>query len=380
MNNIKDIEKVLIIIKSKIKTHNEFKRAYNKQLAFDFNMLNFFSVGENKVSEILAFFLDKKASHGQGDIFLVEFLNQFYEKNVDVSNARINCEEIAPVVNEKDEISSKRRIDLFIELNNGKIIAIENKIGAADQKNQLLDYSKHLQRISGGNYLLLYLNPDGSYPNRKSISKKQLEELINERKFNIISYWDIIDLLNRWISKCEAENVIHFLKQFKQHIEIKILNYKTSKMSNKIKKLIYEFPDEVKTLVFEYNLLGNVVFNRLKSIKQKLSKFNENDNIEIKKQGIFKSGGRKQVYKFSFSKGLNKVWLQVFQEGLDLYLNHYLEKTCDSVFRSIVRKGDLYKNAKITDLSDEQIVDEFKEQIKKTKQVFHEYDGISKLK
>jgi hypothetical protein len=52
------IENLLDIVKSKIEAHLKFKKEYDKQLAFDFNLFQFFSVGENKNSQVLAYFLD----------------------------------------------------------------------------------------------------------------------------------------------------------------------------------------------------------------------------------------------------------------------------------------------------------------------------------
>ena len=83
MNEYKEIENLLNIVKSRIDTHNEFKKEYDKQLAFDFSLFNFFSIGENKVSQILAYFLDEKQNHGQGNLFLNKFVDTFYKKEVD---------------------------------------------------------------------------------------------------------------------------------------------------------------------------------------------------------------------------------------------------------------------------------------------------------
>jgi hypothetical protein len=57
MEDILKIQHIINVIKSKIEAHNEFKKTYDKHLAFDFNLLNFFEIGENKLSEIYAIFL-----------------------------------------------------------------------------------------------------------------------------------------------------------------------------------------------------------------------------------------------------------------------------------------------------------------------------------
>jgi hypothetical protein len=136
MNDFTKIEKILSKLKSKIDAHKEFKKEYNKQLAFDFSLFNFFNVGENKVSQILAYFLDEKQNHGQGDLFLKEFVNQFYGKEIDTTNSINICEKV---------ITQNRRIDIYLEIGE-LIIAIENKIWADDQHNQLKDYATYLEQ------------------------------------------------------------------------------------------------------------------------------------------------------------------------------------------------------------------------------------------
>jgi len=78
----KEIENILNIVKSRIDAHYKFKKEYNRQLALDFSLFQFFSVGENKISQVLAYFLDIHQNHGQGDIFLSEFLKAFTEKEI----------------------------------------------------------------------------------------------------------------------------------------------------------------------------------------------------------------------------------------------------------------------------------------------------------
>jgi len=63
-----------------IKSVKEVQKLYNHQLAFNFNSLNFLRPGENKYSEILAFFLNPKEVHGQGNIFLKLFLKNLVWK------------------------------------------------------------------------------------------------------------------------------------------------------------------------------------------------------------------------------------------------------------------------------------------------------------
>jgi hypothetical protein len=114
----KEIENLLSIVKSRIDAHLKFKNEYNKQLAFDFSMFQFFSIDENKISQVLAYFLDVNQNHGQGNLFLNEFLLTFFGSIKEIKQIENICEKV---------ISNKRRIDIYIQLSD-ITIAIENKI------------------------------------------------------------------------------------------------------------------------------------------------------------------------------------------------------------------------------------------------------------
>ncbi len=240
MDDYTNIESLLSIIKSKLDAHNEFKREYDKQLAFDFSLFNFFNVGENKVSQILAYFLDEKQNHGQGNLFLKEFVKLLYSQKFDATSSLIVCEKVIP---------GNRRIDIYIELKD-ITIAIENKHWSDDQPNQLKDYAKYLDEKTNGNFLLLYLNPYGEEPKTKSISEEDREKLNSQDKFRIISYKQhILGLINRWLVVCEADNVSYFIKEFKKFLEVKFLGNNTLNMSKNLREIIDQNPEAVQCLV-----------------------------------------------------------------------------------------------------------------------------------
>jgi hypothetical protein len=99
-----------------IQSLKKVRAVYDESMAFDFNSINFFNPGENKISEILAFFLNPKSNHGQGDSFLRCFLKNLvaakklkeeYSKN---PTAEIICEHPTDL---------SRRIDIVIKLGGG---------------------------------------------------------------------------------------------------------------------------------------------------------------------------------------------------------------------------------------------------------------------
>jgi hypothetical protein len=367
--NFDEIVRILSIVESKIKTHNEFKKAYNKQLAFDFSLFNFFNVGENKVSEILAYFLNEKESHGQGDIFLRKFVDQFHTKEIDISSASIICEKV---------ITKKRRIDIFISLKN-EIIAIENKIWADDQVNQLNDYAKYLEKKTKGNFLLLYLNPYGNEPTEKSIDKKLKVVLTEKKQLKTISYqYDILNLIDNWLAICEAENVCYFIREFKKFLKIKFLGNNTLNMAKSLREIIYENQVEIETLVYEYKSIENEVITKLNTVGKALDKENPKINkiLEINKVGPFNWKGLR-VYKYSLSKGNNKIWLQIVKREINLSSSHYFQEGTEAEFIEISQKSNLNKKVIIDyKQSKNELIKIFLEQVYIANSIFKEYDNF----
>ena len=126
LNDINDI-----LQKDKVKKEESRKRGER------FNMFELLGVAHYEVthSKIIACFLDPKASHGQGDLFLKLFLNIIDDKS------DINTSE-AEVFTEYD-IKDNGRMDIFIKDSLGNGIIIENKIYAGDQNEQLIRYEKY---------------------------------------------------------------------------------------------------------------------------------------------------------------------------------------------------------------------------------------------
>lgn len=310
-------QQLLNLIKSKIEAHKEFKNAYNKQLAFDFNMLNFFNPGENKTSEILAFFLNPKQSHGQGDAFLVEFLKLVCGEEIpNTSNLEeVTCEKI---------IENSRRIDLYIKFKD-RIIAIENKIWAIDQDKQISDYAEHLAKRKD-NFLLLYLTPYGKPPSSESVEKTHLEKLEKNNNFKTISYTNEISILiDRWLTVCEADSVTYFLKQLKQYFKTKFLGNNTLNMTDNLKKIILENIDEVRTLSIVYKQIQNEIIDKINKIGNSVEiKLNE-EKISFKRDRTLKDESGFHGVKFCISKDKKAIWVQLYEEKLKIKSTHYTE-------------------------------------------------------
>jgi len=193
----------------------------NRYLAIDFNVFFLFSINENKISDIIAFLLDPKASHGQGYLFLKQFLEVLKEKN-EILNKKLENFEIwnthpeVCVIREKVTYT-KRSIDIFIKLP-GFVIGIENKPWAKEQDKQLTDYYEYLEKVKEKDHLLIYL--DGYGRESKTIGEER-ESLKKEGKFLELSYNNLLKpWLERCYSECKAEKVKMFLKDFINWLEV----------------------------------------------------------------------------------------------------------------------------------------------------------------
>ena len=114
-------------------------------------------------------------------------------------------------------ISPKRKVDILLDFDQQKAIALENKIDARDQDNQINDYCDELNKTYGGEYVLFYLTPGGEDPD--SIEADKLQRLKKEGKLRCISYQsDIGEWLDVSIRQSEAEKVRWFLKDLAEYV------------------------------------------------------------------------------------------------------------------------------------------------------------------
>lgn len=202
-------------LKLKIDFVSELNALFGRTLAADFNSLDFWRLDENKVSEILAYFLDPNERHQQGDLYLKLFITHFGLDftYANVKDIRVETERV---------IDFNRRIDVFITYKKQeKIIAIENKIRAEtkDQDNQIVDYLHYLERINPDDFHLLYLAPKQKALSTKSISEQDKALYLENKKLVLINYEDdIIGLIHSFAIHSENERVRSFLLDFERKL------------------------------------------------------------------------------------------------------------------------------------------------------------------
>ncbi len=140
-------------------------REQNRLQSRDLNVFRFFNPGETTHSRLLAYFLDPRESHGQGDLFLVKFLEllEISQPESTKSSPWIVTAELG-------------RVDVLIKRKYPHtVVVIENKSNfAPDQPNQLYRYwhreiyLKQLERNASqeetsnppvNQYRVVYLSP-----------------------------------------------------------------------------------------------------------------------------------------------------------------------------------------------------------------------------
>ncbi len=190
---------------------NQGERRDRRQ-ASGFNVFYLIEPDENKLSDVLALLLDPKGVHGQGDLFLRLLIEQLDAglSTQHTKNATVRRE--APAQIEE----YRRRIDVLVSADD-MMVAIENKVDAAEQPEQVRDYLKYLRSHSVRN-TLIYLTPNGRPP------ESLKEEVDQEKASNRLRCWCYGSELRAWLEECrkqcEAPRICEFISDFIQYIRL----------------------------------------------------------------------------------------------------------------------------------------------------------------
>jgi hypothetical protein len=263
----------------------EVRKIYEPHLALEFNpVLQFFRIDENKLSEIIAFFLDSKASHGQGDIFLREFLRLFFgSAMMEYSVVEVECEH---------RTYEHHRLDVCLNFDSGRFgIGIENKIWARDQPAQLTDYYNYLQKkyqSTNGthNFKLLYLNPFNSVkPNESSVSEAMRAKWEEEEVYVHKDHSrHTIELFERWIALCKADKVRVFLRAFLEYLNHRINGEKFMGQHETVTKYVIRSAEHIEAafkVITARNEILREIAEPLRSQLIAIAVSNTTDSIQI---------------------------------------------------------------------------------------------------
>lgn len=173
---------------------------------------------ENFHSDIIRFLLDPKENHGEGNLFLSEFIAMLNRKGCDIS--AINYEDA-------DVVREKGRIDVLVYSDSSKrAIVIENKINnAGDMQRQLpryYDYVSTKYHIDAIVYIPLDINKRPDESDWDDNDKKHVEPLLqiipaysDGSTINIVSDW-----LEPLIMRSDNIDLVSTLRQYSQLIKM----------------------------------------------------------------------------------------------------------------------------------------------------------------
>jgi len=276
-------------LKATIDETKKVREQYNPLLAFDFNSLEFYSPKETKITEILKFFLDpNNTKHGQGNLFLKIFIEELYkDKTLELEKENLlNFNKIE--VNTNYRTNEDRLIDIGIVFGDKDFaIGIESKFwGAEEQTEQLYAYNKYLNTTFDDKYLLLFV------PRFQGDEPTSLPSFNDKKRFRIINFEiEILNIVNEWRIRCQAERVRSFLIDFGNYINTTILGKLPTDMEKNIVEFIESNPNYInvafdveasieeikKRLVFKFKELIIQTANKLGLVKIKDDGFGEKD-------------------------------------------------------------------------------------------------------
>lgn len=169
----------------------ERRKCRNKEEAGQFNVFEALGVAGREIyhSRFIGYLLNPRESHFQGDMFLKQFLIRL-ELPGSWKNARVVVEQDA---------GEYGRIDIVITLDDGVVIAIENKVGAGEGERQLERYGQWLesQATDESKSRLVFLTPDG----RKAMSDGAGCRIVTM----LMSYCDMADMLEKGLEGLSDE-------------------------------------------------------------------------------------------------------------------------------------------------------------------------------
>ncbi len=191
-NNILKLK--LVELQGKIETIKKLEREKGE----NFNLFSILGMERLEVKTHSSFIfelINPKGSHSQGSLYAKTFVKEVLKiDNFDFKNA---------VVKREDYYEKEGRIDFTIE-NENTFIAIEMKIDASDQKDQLKRYKKIAKR-KNLNSKLYYLTLYGSDASEISIESQDKKNGKQKKDYENLSF--SLNILN-WIERCIEQSAL----------------------------------------------------------------------------------------------------------------------------------------------------------------------------
>jgi hypothetical protein len=198
---------------------------FNQKEAFNYNIFEILNIKTAEVKTHTPFLknlLNPNGSHGQSDLFLNSFIQNFIPQN---KRDFFMLSDIDDYLIEQEKPILKGRIDIYIQSLNPKNkfgIIIENKLHAEDQKLQLNRYYDFINGRKYGDHqmIMFYLTIDGSDPSNYSIDMNLLAELKRRNIFYNLSYrTDIYNWLHVVLNSIKADKLKYLVEQYLEIIK-----------------------------------------------------------------------------------------------------------------------------------------------------------------
>lgn len=296
-----EIKNFFSITETVIRLTEQVKNYYGKEIASNFNSFDFWWIDENKVSSIIAFFLDPNEKHEQGDVYLKCFLKKF---SLDFFNYNENDK-----INVQCELSTNngRRIDIVIFKNSfEQAIAIENKIyvGTADQNNQIKDYLNFLIKKTKDNFCLIYLSPQEKTVSTVSISSEDREKFIIGNKLKLLSYEEhMIECLNEFGNLTQNLRVKSFLKDFEKTLRKMYMGERDINSKQVVTDLINENVRNLEISFLVSNSLQDVKRQLKQKFEQQIQEMGQELGLEVEGTRLKPSKWTKNQITFNYESG-----------------------------------------------------------------------------
>ena len=197
------------------------RRALRSLTAARHNVFDALGLGrkENYHSRFMGYLLDPTERHDQGAVFLCSFLDWLREHHGLPSSTAEGWTAgqvqgtLAPkaLVTAEKDTGGSGRIDLVLELSDGTTIAIENKVDAQEQEDQLRRYWHWLRSLGkrSDQLMLVFLTPDG----RADTTAGARDHIVR------MSYGQLAEVLERGMARC-PETAHALIATTRQYIQL----------------------------------------------------------------------------------------------------------------------------------------------------------------
>lgn len=273
--DFRKLENALIKLYGKIEIIEELQKHRGDEFNI-FSILKMEKLEVNTHSSFLYELINPNGTHYQGDKYLRIFIDKVLEiDDFDFENVKVERETFT---------NTSRRIDFTIE-NKDYYIAIEMKIDATDQDNQLSDYFEYAKKQNKSFSKVYYLTLNGRDASDKSFKN---QKIIDYEKISF--QFHILNFIEKCIEKSVSLPIIReSLIQYKNLI-LKITNQTSKELQMESIKFINSPEMARSATIMSKNLSyawakREVLFWRL--LSSKLEEYLENKKNWQLKQDIF---------------------------------------------------------------------------------------------